>query len=67
MQNHSCFNQEQNKSYLNEEVADPTKTVGDTRLILAKPVVVRDADVVNILQKVGVFALDLKKISHDDH
>jgi hypothetical protein len=67
MQNHSCFNQEQNKIYLNEEVADPAKTVGDTRLILAKPVVVRDADVVNILKKVGVFALDLKKISHDDH
>lgn len=40
--------------HLHEEVADPSKTVGDARFGLPQPVVVRDADIVHVFQK-GVF------------
>ena len=46
-------------SYLNEEVADPAKTVGDARRLLSEPVVVGDADVVHLLQEFGVLTSDL--------
>ena len=44
---------------LNEEVADSSEAVGDARLLLSKPVVVRDADVVDLLQELGVLAGNL--------
>lgn len=34
--------------YLKEEVADPSQTVGDARLGLSQPVVIRDADIVHV-------------------
>lgn len=41
--------------HLHEEVADPSKTVGDARFGLSQPVVVRDADIVHVFQE-GVFS-----------
>ena len=45
------------KVNLNEEVADSSETIGETGLLLAKPVVVGDTAVVDLLHELGVLSL----------
>ena len=40
--------------YLDEEVANTSQTIGQTRFVLSQPVIVRDAAVVDLLHELGV-------------
>lgn len=45
---HICVMLNQSRLHLDEEVADASQAVGDAGFGLAQPIVVRDADIVNV-------------------